>query len=105
MWSAGLDVGQVEVVLPLPTVGRGLPGAGDRGAVLGDHPGVALPEPGSLAPALPFPALKGHLVDAGDAARVVVVLGECVPLLARTDDRDAAGEGGMLVDEALGEEE
>jgi hypothetical protein len=92
-------------VLPLPPVGGGFPGAGDRGAVLGDRPAVALPEPGCLAPELPFPALKGHLVDPGDATRVVVVLGECVPLLARADDRDAAGDRGMLVDEALGEEE
>src|SRR5262249_12851682 len=101
----GPDVGQVEVVPPLPSVGGGFPGAGDRCAVLGDHSGVALPESGCLAPELPLSALKGHLVDAGDAARVVVVLDECVPSLARTDERNAAGGGGMLIGEVLREEE
>src|SRR5215469_12999326 len=65
---ARLDIGQGEVVLPLLPVRGALPGPRDPVAVVGDHPGVALPEAGRLAPELPDPAVQGHLVDARDAA-------------------------------------
>src|SRR5262249_37892633 len=71
----------------------------------GDQPAVALPEAGCLTPELPDSAVQAHLVDAGNAARVVVVLGEGVRVRADTDDRDAARSGGGLDGEPLDEEE
>src|SRR5207342_338951 len=67
-------------------------------------PGVALPEAGGLSPQLPAAIGQAHLVDAGDSARVVVVLAEGLRRFTGADDRDAARRSGIAGREALDQE-
>src|SRR5918995_1525622 len=89
-----LDVGEVEVVLPGFAVMANLPCAGNGLAVIADGAGVALGEIERrevrfVAPQLPDSVLEAHPVDAGDAARVEVVLKVVALALGiGADDRD-----------------
>ena len=65
---------------------------------------MALPETGGLSPQLPDAIVQAHLADAGDSARVVVVLAEGLRRFTGAGDRDAARRGGIASREALDQE-
>src|SRR5262245_25410452 len=77
-------------------LGAPLPAARDRVAVLAQFADVALRPVGPLAEERPDALLEGHLVDAGDAARVEVVLLEPAVRARRADDADPVGELGPI---------
>src|SRR5262249_54152345 len=93
---------QVEVVLQGSTqLGAPLPAAPDRVAVLAHFADVALWPVGPIAEERPDAVLEGHLVDAGDAARVEVVLLEPAVRSGRAGDADPVGELGPIDGRAL----
>src|SRR6202042_1716090 len=82
-------VSQLEIVLPGHSVVADLPGTGDGVAVVAERAHVALleikrREIRRVSPELPDTVAEAHLVNAGDAARVEVVL-EVVPVVFRID--------------------
>ena len=79
--SADPEIGQIKVVFPGGAILGDLPAASNHRAVLAKRPREALREVQRrevrlLAPELPDPVLQVHPIDAGDAARVEIVLQE-----------------------------
>src|SRR5262245_44924340 len=103
--SAHARVREVEVVLEgRSQLGAPLPAARDRVAVLAQFADVTLWPVGPLAEERPDAPLKGHLVDAGDAARVEVVLLQPAVRAGRADHADPVGELGPIDGRTLDQE-